>query len=131
MANLYCEVIPPGPMLWLGCSAPGMPKTRQTGDKQIRTNPGKFGQNRTNKLKPGKYGKKRAFLGKTGQTGQKLGKTGQKQAKTGEQNRTLAKRGKTESLDKSRFGFLHPCSALVGSFDVLKIWRKSISDSAN
>ena len=63
-------------------SETGMLKTRQTGDKQIRTNPGKFGWNRTNWAKwvkigkHGQKGQKKAFLGKN------RTKSGKKKAKS-------------------------------------------------
>ena len=59
-----------------------MPKTRETGDKQIRANPGEFGQNQTNRAKPGK-------------TGQKIGIFRQKQGKTGQNRQTKPNPGKT------------------------------------
>ena len=96
-------------LLSWGPSRPrGMPETRPTGDKQIRTNPGKFGRNRTNRANGAKPGKKWAFLGKNGaKWGKKRAKSGKKKAKMGlkknkKNGQTKPKPGKTGRNRKFR-----------------------------
>ena len=100
-------------------------RTAHAHDERIRTNPGEFGQKRTNP-NPGKFGRNQGETGqKTGEFGQKMGKNGQK---TGERNRILAKQGETESFAKTLFGFGHPCSIPASARPMAKGATMFLSD---